>query len=282
MSHVRFNPDFLPGPYGFNNTGVLCYFNSLLQCLLTCTSLNQLVDRCKEGNQIYQTYRSVVQQYFAGQAVHGSAQLLSVLLQNFRRSQRYQRFGLGQEDVHEGFHLLVDMMCSRKVERLFEHRFRTTIICNCGHKHCTQDEGLICTVEVDRAQQFDILQYVSGINTPLEGYRCSSCNSTATKIQTRRLTMVPEILVFMFTKFRNKPMVQVPAAMQVPKLGGQVYQYRLVAQSEHSGSQSGGHYWARALRSGSGVQSYLLNDLSVSASPLTSTAETYMVFYHMI
>lgn len=94
--------------------------------------------------------------------------------------------------------------------------------------------------------------------------------------------MVPEILAFMFTKFRGKSMVDIPHNLDIPARHGRRYNYKLVAQSEHSGSQTGGHYWARVLRNNAGIHGYMLNDLQITHAPLTSTSETYMVFYHIL
>jgi ubiquitin C-terminal hydrolase len=59
-----------------------------------------------------------------------------------------------------------------------------------------------------------------------------------------------------------------------------VLTYNLIGQVEHAGALSGGHYWARGLRSGG--QAYLLNDTGVSPAAFAHTAQTYIVAYHYV
>jgi ubiquitin C-terminal hydrolase len=40
---ISFNKNFIPNNFGLTNNGSICYFNSLLQSLISCSSFNQLV-----------------------------------------------------------------------------------------------------------------------------------------------------------------------------------------------------------------------------------------------
>ena len=42
MDILKYNNDLIPNPVGLNNFGNTCYLNSLLQCLLSCSSFNSI------------------------------------------------------------------------------------------------------------------------------------------------------------------------------------------------------------------------------------------------
>lgn len=282
MTHVKFNSSYLPYPHGFINTGVTCYFNSLMQCLLSCTSMTQYITTKENTDPLYRAYRELIQLSICGRpaAINGASVVFTTLYNTLRTSRRYRTFGFGQEDVGEGFHLFIDMLHSKYVERLFEHRFKTRIECTCGHITVLCDEGLVCNINVRAIT--DITTYMTNTQSTLEGYRCTKCASTAPKLQTRKITMVPEILVFLLEKFDHKVHVDIPQTIAVPSMTRNPHVFKFVAQAEHSGSRTSGHYWSRALRrTSNGIHSYKLNDTHVTASALQPTLESYMLFYHI-
>jgi len=120
-----------------------------------------------------------------------------------------------------------------------------------------------------------------------EGFVCDKvengniigCGNSENKIKISYISMLPEIIPIIFTKYNKKTIINFPEFLTFNKLGGGELKYKLVAQSEHSGSMGGGHYYAIAQRKD---DVYLFNDGSYSKNNFNPTLNTYMIFYHYI
>lgn len=267
---LTLNPIFLPNPYGLYNTGSICYFNSLIQVLISCTSLHEWA-RCKkkEDNKMKTEFANFIINSNEPNS-NISSHLLSVL------KKYLPNFGNGQESASEALALLLNTINDKSLNKLFIHRFRYNIKC----MSCQYITDQIC----DHSIQFELF-HVSNITkedilfqkTILSDYKCDKCNHIgAEKIS--KLTMLPEILVCLFNVYHNKTVHNFPAYLEFPG-NMQLLKYMIVGQIEHSGSLNGGHYWSRALRN-SGI--YLFNDYSYSKSIIEPTKNTYIVVYHLI
>jgi hypothetical protein len=107
---------------------------------------------------------------------------------------------------------------------------------------------------------------------------CEFCKQKCEKFKTTTLTMIPEILPVVFKKYSYKSETPFPAKLEFVSKGSTTkLVYRLVSQSEHSGTMVGGHYWAVSYRK-NGWQT--LNDSTVSPGRAGPTINTYMIFYH--
>ena len=51
MALVKYNTNMELSPFGFNNLGATCYFNAMLQSLLSCTSFTQELLQHKESEE---------------------------------------------------------------------------------------------------------------------------------------------------------------------------------------------------------------------------------------
>lgn len=110
-----------------------------------------------------------------------------------------------------------------------------------------------------------------------------------------RLAMLREIVVLTFNKYQAKAARFFPGELVFPAVGGGQLVYRQVAQIEHVGGQSSGHYYADVLRdelaTGSMVgdepiatndaRFYRANDSSIVPNAAQPTPNTYMVIYHL-
>ncbi len=168
---------------------------------------------------------------------------------------------------------------------LFEHRYSTTIIClKCQHKHRTTspDESIFIEFSLQdfRATSGDLQQMILK-QSPLmdDNYKCPKCHQKGEKTQIKKLSMIPEILVVLLKKYKEKWVIDAPTELKIPAMDQTSFNYKLVALSEHSGGQAGGHYWARALRH---EKNYMLNDTHVSSllDNLKTNNATYMIWYH--
>ena len=65
MDLIRYDNEYAVSGFGFQNTGVICYFNSMLQGLLSCTSFIQMFKENKD-----------LQNYFTGRLFYYVAQTI--------------------------------------------------------------------------------------------------------------------------------------------------------------------------------------------------------------
>jgi ubiquitin C-terminal hydrolase len=115
-----------------------------------------------------------------------------------------------------------------------------------------------------------------------DDFFCYICNKKTETKRVYSLTKVPEIIFCLHNLYveygGQRKSRYFPDQFKIDSINGGKLVYKLVGQIEHSGSLSGGHYWARALRKGEMV--YMFNDLSVSSSNFISTPNTYIIVYH--
>jgi ubiquitin C-terminal hydrolase len=290
---------------GLQNTGVICYFNSLLQSLLSCTSLNQYIINAPhtitsksgqpiERNKVWKLYYEMIKSMMTNtndDLSFWSVQLWTTLMENLSKNKKYSKFGKGQEDAHEGFLILIDALNDLKIDKLFEHRFRTTIDCkDCQHT-CSRivDESFVIDIYPEELSKIDkdpikaLEMYIKKYNPSIDNnYKCpfENCGKKGNKTQTRELTMLPEILILQFKKYNKKILIDFPEQLKFVNTDTKKITFQLVSQVEHSGTMSGGHYWSLSLRKDGKV--FNCNDNSFSNSDWAPSNETYMVFYHIL
>jgi ubiquitin C-terminal hydrolase len=254
-------------PFGLRNTGNLCYFNSLLQALVSCTSFNNLISNCVtiSGHALFQSYAALC---------NGSENVRDTALFNQLHAARLSNqhnLKIGhQEDAHEGLSLLLDSLevvhpCGHNLSRLFYVRHRCEIICTiCKTHHKVRTEAQEPTeLVIDLSEENpltrkrldtrkNIESYIKCfIQTP-QDYKCDKCHAKNTAqsqpvIQQYTLTRLSEIIVILFKKYERKTDRYFPPQMQFMSSNG-VLTYNIVAQIEHFGTKEGGHYVCRGLR----------------------------------
>lgn len=252
---------FLPKPSGLYNTGSICYFNSLLQVLLSCTSLYDWKNKKQSdlGNEFRRLFVSDL-----------DPNLSSKILK------KIPKFGNGQESASEALTLLLNNINDPELNNMFTHRFRYHTIClNCNYKteELSDTSILLELFDVTTITPEIILYHTD----TLYDYTCDKCKKKGI-IRKSRLTMLPEIIVCLFNVYYKKIKHNFPELLIFPGYNNKL-QYNVVGQIEHSGSLHGGHYWSRALRENGLV--YLFNDYSYNKSLFEPTENTYMVIYHL-
>jgi ubiquitin C-terminal hydrolase len=194
----------------------------------------------------------------------------------------FPSFGQGQCDESEALHLLIDSFDNKEIENLFLHRFKSQRVCNnCGVVCFTKaDTAITCEIYIDELKRsnMDLNKYLLCHHPEIDAdYRCNNCKIKGNNSQKNYMTMVPDVLIIQYKKYRNKWNAPCPKILEFPSNGNKLV-YDLVSQSKHRGSTAGGHYWCSALRSGNTV--YLLND---NATPRITKfddgAENYMLWY---
>jgi ubiquitin C-terminal hydrolase len=311
MTLIGYNPSCELPPCGFNNLGNTCYFNALMQSLLSCTSLNQilLTNKTKQQyaeNRVASAYIDMLIRLYNKQDASGmSVQIWREFMAFMRSTGEYAKFRNGQQDACEGFYLFMHSLNPEKsyehyklyeLDKLFRHRYESAIHCGLCDEIVSKktDEYIMFELEpslvlesirkgqysVETAIEEYLLERVARLD---ESYICPKCERPGQKHKITSLVMAPEILIVLSKNYdlrrMSKHNITLPYPQQIEfRHDTDRYMlYEAVAQIEHSGTMSSGHYWARCKRKNGW---YLLNDTSYRPSRFEPTQHTYMVFYH--
>lgn len=267
---------YVPAPAGFRNTGAICWLNSLMQSLLSCPSFTRAVlradqelGRTKLGSILYALTRDSLNN---SATTHYTGQLRAAIVEQ-------KHFGYGQECAAEGLTLMMDAIKSPTVTDVLTYRYRVGRVCfPC--KAVVDDSSKESPGHAIRMFHYDgTSDFMDSLKLQVDELDHSAFQCDCGKMQSRvyRLTMLPEVVVVQFNKFYGKKLLPFPEQFTVDGTSGKKMIFRQTAQIEHSGSMSGGHYWALCRRA-DGV--YCLNDQSCTRVPgFAPTANTHMVFY---
>ncbi len=300
---IKYKNEYVPEGQGFINLGAICYCNSLLQCLLSCPSIYQVLNSIKDTdhfkqNRLAQNLLNLWDAALAGKDIHNLGIPIWRDIIAISQSQNNKvRMNNGQQDAHEGLMMFLDAMETiPDIRRLFEHRHRIQVLCDICKEFVIdkRETNLVFEAQQDlRTEQLEKFKDVDEFyNTNMslnnflrrqngyvdENHLCEKCQKKCEKFKTTSLTMVPEILPVVFKKYEEKTVTPFPAQLEFASNKSKTKLiYKLVAQSEHSGNAAGGHYWAVCKRKTGWCS---LNDSSVSEGSPGPTLNTYMVFYH--
>jgi ubiquitin carboxyl-terminal hydrolase 2/21 len=297
-----YNIEFIPNGQGFINLGNTCYFNSFIQCLLSCSSIYEALNKNKDKlNTLTKKLLNLWNKALNDQDTSRDAIPIWNEIIRISQNQRNRiKMDNGQQDSHEALMMFLDAIENIPMLRiLFDHRHRIVIDCDkCNQTVVDKKENnSVFEVQSDlRTEQIekfkdkdpyfnksmelnDFLKKQYGYVD--ENFICPNCKQKGEKIKKTVLTLVPEILPIVIKKYKNtNSVMKFPEKLHFISKNITIYNYELVAQSEHSGGMGGGHYWAICKRKNGWL---LLNDNShprqESPGP---TPNTYLLFYHFI
>jgi ubiquitin C-terminal hydrolase len=118
MSLVVYDSKAAPEPFGLNNTGAICYLNSLLQTLVGCTAFSRAVQdhaeylrQTRTGAAMLEFVKAYTSSPLDPAAVAPlSARVLAALVLDLAARRPHFHFGAGQESASEALVFLLDMM----------------------------------------------------------------------------------------------------------------------------------------------------------------------------
>lgn len=309
MDLRKYNPELTIKAEGLKNTGVLCYFNSLIQSLLSCTSfiqtilevgveqgMNKDVGHNKgplASNELWQVLFFICNQITMGDpkwSPNYSVAIWKMFMKEIKKQKKQIAFGKGQEDTHEALMLFLDCLETKnhtEISKLFRHRYRCYITCPaCKRRHEAEPNTgsirMISYVNEKDSNGGNLIDFIKSHNDSTdENHICSNCTFKGIKKMQYSLSMLPEIFIILFKKYEKKWHSNRPETLEFVTCENKNMSYRLVSQVEHSGNTSGGHYWARSLRK-NGVN--VLNDMQVINERVWKSGEPniYIVFYHFV
>jgi ubiquitin carboxyl-terminal hydrolase 21 len=281
-----------PKPKGLINTGSTCFFNSLLQCLLSCKELNNiLLSReniyIKDKNTVALNYIHIYRLYVNNPGPINP----SILLNSIRRLSSSKTFKTGQQDSGECFHIFLDLINDSVIYDLFMYRYIVKIWCYECKSEISVKKDESCLLEmpntlsgfmpIDGETEFNT--HIRNNLSILDGYKCKHCESKKC-FRTYQLTSTPKILVIMFNKFYIKKNINFDKYIKIPSISGNDFKYQLVSLINHHGSMRGGHYVSNSLRTFNNKIDYVnLNDSRVSIpGSITPNVNSYILFYNII
>lgn len=275
----------LSTPKGYRNLGSICYWNSLLQGLGSCTALVR--ELRKTQDPLAQLLLEALAAQPSDQHINLHNQCMQYLLQKRHISAPLR----GQQCAGEAFTLLLTSLEScQLLQNLFLYKYIVSVQCGQCQRRTepTESKGNLMILPNSRDIP-DISQYILGHMEQVE-YRCERCReSSAQASQLHKLTLIPEIIVLMFRKEYESEAyyANIPAQLQIQR-----FRYRPVAFIQHYGGPSGGHYNCIALRVHPASKQpgwFMLDDQSVQyLSPDDDSVwnhvnrkNTYLVIYHL-
>lgn len=241
-------------PLGFLNTASICYFNSLVQCLLSSTHFLQFIidTKEKENGFFYQFLEFIIQNKW-------DTIFTTRLLQKYNMIQPNQ-------SASEYFIFLVDLL---KLEPIFECRYKLDTVCtSCEYKKEIHDKSYNILINNDFSEFFQYKETIDGV-------KCDGCKQPCTIIRSHTILGLPPIIAISFNKYFSKRKINYPISFRTDEIN-----YRLIGTIEHSGVLGGGHYIARVFRN---EKYYVADDSRVYEIQNIDVSEnTYMIFYERV
>jgi len=283
-------PDLQRG--GMDNTGVTCWWVSLLQALLGVSSLTEIMftheDEFAE-NGFAKAYIAFLSDVFSGKSTSSSNIKLFAAFNLRLAAKSNIKLVDGQQCVSEGFDMFIDMLDNRRVEKLFWSSYEDSITCRkCANKKLfKRDRAFYLAIPYDLRDDRMFGNFMRIHEGEGEPYTCEKCNQRELGVKhTHKLKQLSEVIVLMLNKFPTKTNMYFPQSLSFLATNGSTLKYKLVAKIEHSGSMnpttfsSGGHYWAHSLGEESWI-CYNDNQMPVPSNG-NPTANTFMVMYHLV
>jgi ubiquitin C-terminal hydrolase len=317
MSLQQYNPKYSLIPAGFNNLGFTCYYNSLLQSLLSCTSfVQELLEDTYDQDIVLRLLNYLVRRLADLENPEITADQKDEIIQEINRlgpitwramiqklakkSPEFAHFAMGQQCAAEGFSLLLQSIEEYdNIQNLFMHRRRNKLFCDDCKSYFSQVDEMNNLFEVEPTFESEEISADSkrNLNEFLlnqknkvdENCICSKCQVRSEKVKTSTLVMIPEILFVMSKKYKyNRNTNQgekldiytdFPEHLVFKSKANNEIRYSAVAQIEHYGNLNGGHYLAICKRKNGW---FCLNDNSIGNAEFKPTNNTYIVLYHVI
>ena len=295
-------------PAGFNNLGFTCYYNALLQSLLSCTSFIEKLYEINCNDELVKLLNYTLcnlkkietdehkENVMEEISKLGPLTWRAMIQKLARKSPDFAQFAIGQQCAAEGFGLFLQALEEfHNIQNLFIHRRRNKIFCNDCKAYFSQVDEINNIfeveplVETEEAPLVDLNKFLlSQTNIVDKDCICTICGVKSEKLRTSTLVMIPEILFVMSKKYKydknskeSEKMniyTNFPETLTFNAKNKNLFVYKAVAQIEHHGSMNGGHYFAICKRKNGWV---CLNDTNVTPSEFKPTVNTYIVVYHI-
>jgi len=239
---------------GFNNTGAICYFNALIQSLLSSKSFIHFICQEKRESIFFLFFK------FIAAEKKWDPFFTSKLLFEMKCFEPNQ-------SSSEYFLKLCDYL---NLDDLFKTKSETSTTCSeCQNETKVVDISLYTVIDND-------LNEFCETTRNIEDFKCDKCNKKVNAKIISKIKEISPIMAFSFNKYFEKKNIPYPKGFVVD--GDK--EYHLVSTIEHQGVLNAGHYFCRTIRNNEIVN---INDMSVNKiDDIEPTPNTYMVFYERV
>jgi len=310
-----YNSKFTTVVFGLQNNGSICWFNSLIQSLVSLSSFNQrLINLFTNINKndsnrfgvdlstfVYNlsnfnpVNENIDRSKYSSKNIVNILKLFVIEMRTKSKNGNITISEYGQQSASEGFIQLIDCLETKDTKildsifGLFNIRYQFSIECDNCNSIVSINRDNSCHLEMfgnlnlDTEEKFS--DYIYSHHSLLENYKCEKCNQIMKEVnQSEKLRMIRDVIVILFNKYYVKKNIWYPQTLSFQNNSGGTYKYQLISTIEHSGGLNGGHYWARCARKNNNgeFEYYSFNDETVNRiKELTPTINTYMLFYHL-
>lgn len=269
---------------GFQNTGSICYFNALIQSLLSSKNFINFIKE-NSGKNIFTKMFSDFLNNENKDAMF-TTRILHEILRNCKNPEIFH----GQQSSSEFFIKLIDLM---GIDKLFELEYCVETKClTCENVSKKKDINIFHNIFF--VSSTNILEDMSYSKENIDSYSCDVCTKDDKKIRTkaqieRFLIKIPDIICIIFI---NKYSGRIVPLNYCNKFGvtkieeneekEQEVIYSLFSTVEHMGSLNGGHYFARVKRNLNNLEEnyFLANDISINKIDKIDISNiSYIIFY---
>jgi len=290
MSNINifkpFNPNMLTKPFGLNNNGSLCYLNSIIQSLTSCTIFNEymVVNRdnfVKKGNKMAISFINII---LNNNNENENINILKEIIRLKRKENDKFNF-LGQQDCSECISFIIESLDDNNILKMFYHKYQCDILCkNCNKMSNVQDD-ISYQFEIPMNSNIQVLSKNLRLSiSQLPGYKCEGCKNEGNVVKFNRLFYIPPIVVINLNKYFNKQLFHFKKILVFNHEElQQKYIYSLVSIIEHGGNADSGHYVSKSIKKNNdnSYSTYLCNDSHFHNSNLEPSMNSYLLFYHL-
>jgi ubiquitin C-terminal hydrolase len=307
------NNEVIVPTFGFINNGNICYFNSLLQCILNCKYImHYLINNQVPKNELQLYFKNKFIRFcelynndninsekeFIKETSIFSFEILQLLLKKYKHINIHE-----QQSSSEFFLYLIEEL---DIIHFFKMRHQINVHCgNCKNITSKIDEcyhfEMFCE---DNSKYFsdntlDIDNFMYSVNV-INDYKCDKCKKTSKSLYEKQALNISKYFVIILNKYFNKVLIEYPNTFELTVKNSENYiniqnNYKYnntfenyipqncvwenISQIEHSGNLSSGHYTSICKRL---KNVFLFNDMKVELTEykkIHPSKNTYMVFY---
>jgi ubiquitin C-terminal hydrolase len=287
-----------------NYNSNVCYFNSLVQCLLSLPSFIRVLEkvvleRMTQNKLVIEFYQIYLDMKTKPRSQISAGAFLDYFINECSKRKVGIRRG-AQSDAHEALNIILELMQDiQSCTEVFLSRQRIYHLCmECNHLwesipsvdmvHYMQADRKISDTQEQLDQKFKIKKtfndYLKRHSDIVDGIQCpKNPLHKKQKYRIENLTLASDVIIVYLKNYtfgsNNRDEIKYPNQLTFTRIGDQqTMVYELCAVCVHQGTQQGGHYFAHGRRSNGW---YTLNDSSTNRIDYPAEEKNAtMLFYH--